>query len=265
VVEPDKIVLMGEDPEKLAEGYLDKSLIIVYPRNRKPTAQILLRKNIVRIFSDYGAYPDIEDLTLIRDTVLYLLNSSYITSKDRVLVIFSKRGEEHKLFFDFTLMKIPTLLDMLSDRIDKEIVEGIIKLAMAIVKKGREGTPAGALFIVGDIPNVMKYVVQKIANPVNGIERELRNVLDENNFDTIKEFALMDGATLVDDDGYVVSTGVYVKNLMIDDWILDSHGGRHLAARSITKLTKAISFAVSTEGTIRVYKDGKMIYELKDF
>jgi len=265
VVEPDKVIVMGDDPEKLAGEYLDRSLIIVYPKNKKPTAQILLKKNVVRIFSDYAAYPDIDDLTLIRDTIFYLINASYITSKDRVLVIFSKQGEEHRLFFDLSLMKIPTLLDMVSDRVDREIVEGIIKLAMEIVKKGREGNPAGALFIVGDIPNVMNYVVQKIANPVNGIERELRNILDENNFDTIKEFALMDGATLVDDEGYVVATGVYVKNLVVDDWILDGHGGRHLAARSITKLTKAISFAVSTEGTIRVYKDGKMIYELRDF
>jgi len=265
VVEADKIVVMGEDPENLAKEYLDRHIIIVYPKNRKPTAQILLKKNVVKIFSDYAAYPDIEDLVLIRDTIFYLLNASYITSKDRVLVIFSKRGEEHRLFFDLTTMKIPSLLDILADRIDREIVESIIKLAIGIVKKGREGTPAGALFIVGDIPNVMKYVVQKIANPVNGIDVSLRNVLNPENFDTIKEFALMDGATLVDEEGYVVSTGVYVKNLVVDEWLLDGHGGRHLAARSITKLTKAISFAVSSEGTIRVYKDGKMIYELKDF
>ncbi len=265
MVEPDKVVLMGEDPEKLVGEYLDKPLIVVYPRNKRPTAQMLLKRNVIKVFSDYASYPDIEDLTLIRDTIFYLLNASYLASKDRVLVIFSKRGEEHRLFFDLSLMKLPILLDMIGDRVDREIVENVLKLSMSIVKKGREGTPAGALFIVGDTQNVMKYVVQKIANPVNGIDREMRNVLNEENFDTIKEFAIMDGATLIDEDGYVVSTGVYVKNLLVDEWILDGHGGRHLAARSITKLTRAISFAVSTEGIIRVYKDGKEIYELKDF
>ena len=263
--EPDKIVVMGEDPEKLARDYLDSPLIIVYPKSRRPTAQMLLKKNVVKVFSDYLSYPDIEDLTLIRDTLFYLLNASYLNSKERVMVIFSKQGEEHRLFFDLSLMKIPTLLDVLADRVDREIAENVLKLSMSIVKKGREGTPAGALFIVGDIENVMNYVVQKIANPVNGLKRELRNIIDESNFDTIKEFAIMDGATLVDDEGYVVATGVYVKNLVVDDWILDGHGGRHLAARSITRLTKAVSFAVSSEGTIRVCRDGEMVYELKDF
>ncbi len=261
----DKVVVMGDDPEKIALQYTDKNVIIVYPRNRRPTAEALLRKNFVRIFSDYSRYPDIETLDIIKDTLLYLLNSSYITSKDRVLVIFSKRGENHRLFFDLSAMKLPTLLEILGDRIEKELVEKLVKLCISIVKRGREGNPAGALFIVGDTNNVKKYILQKIANPLEGLDADQRNLMRDKNFDTIREFALMDGATIVDERGLALSCGAYVKNLEIEEWLMDGKGGRHLAARSITKLTKAVSFVVSAEGIIRIYKDGKLVYELKDF
>jgi DNA integrity scanning protein DisA with diadenylate cyclase activity len=256
---------MGENPEAIADEYEDREMILVYPKNRRPTVNFLLKKNVKNVFSDYSFFPDVEALCIIRDTIMYLINASYVNSSDRVLFIFEKTGERHELFFDMSKLRLLTLLDTLSDRLDRRVVESVLKLSMAIVKKGREGSPVGALFIVGDARNVMKNVVQKIANPMNGIELEKRNVLLEDNFDTLREFAIMDGATVLDENGYVVSSGVYVKNLVVDEWILNGHGGRHLAARSITKLTKAISFAVSSEGTIRVYKDGKMIYELNNF
>lgn len=263
--EPTKIVVMGEDPERMVEGFENEDIIIVYPKNKRPTVKFLLKKNVKSVFSDYSSFPDIETLGIIRDTLMYLFNSSFITSKDRVLFVFEKEGESHRLFFDMPKLKMLSLLDILSDRLERDVVENVLKLSMQIVKKGREGSPAGALFIVGDTRSVMQYVVQKIANPMSGIEKDLRNLLREENFDTLREFAIMDGATIVDDRGYVVSSGAYVKNLVVDEWILDGYGGRHLAARSITKLTKAISFAVLSEGTIRVYRDGKMIYELNNF
>jgi len=264
-VEADKVVIMGDDPEKIAMKYRDRRVIIIYPKNKRPTAEVLLHKNFVRLFSDYSSYPDLESLEIIKDTILYLLNASYITSKDKLLLIFSKRGEEHKLFFDLSSMKLPTLLEMLQDRVDRKLVEKLVRLCIGIVKRGREGTPAGALFIVGDWKNVRKYILQKIANPMEGIEKGKRDIMDDKNIDTIREYALMDGATIIDDRGIVISSGAYVKNLEIGEWLMNGKGGRHLAAQSITKFTKAIGFVVSTEGVIRVYKDGKLIYELKDF
>jgi len=265
VEEATKIIVMGEDPEKLAFKYRGRSVIIVYPKNRRPSSQALLEKRFIKIFSDYAGYPDIESLEIIKNTLLYLLNASYLSNEDKVLVIFTKRGEEHTLFFDLQNLALPTLLKILEDRIDREVAEKLIKMCISIVKRGREGSPAGALFIVGDVTNVKKYIIQKIANPLEGIPREKRTLKDEENFDTIREFALMDGAVIMDESGIAISSGAYVKNLEIGEWILNGKGGRHLAAQSITKFTKAISFVVSSEGIIRIYKDGKLIYELKDF
>ncbi len=260
-----KIVVMGEDPEEIANQYADKDVIIIYPQGFRPSAWSLLHNNFVKIFSNYSKYPDIESLGIIKDMLMYLLNTSHLTSGDRVLVIFRKKGEVHRLFFDFPSMKIPTILNTLSHRVRREIVENVLKICRSIVKGGREGNPAGALFLVGDAENVKENVVQKIANPMSGIEPMLRDVKRDENLPTIREFALMDGAIIIDDRGYVVSAGAYVKNLEIQEWVLDGKGGRHLAAQSITRRTRTIGFVVSSEGVIRIYEDGKMIFELKDF
>ena len=264
-MEPNVLVLMGDDPEKMLDDFKDiPRVIIVYPRGRGPTAKVLIRKDVDIIQSDYSTIPDFSDLDLIRDALLYLINASYLGAKDRVLVAFSKNGEHHRLYFDLSSMALPSLMESLSDFLDKEVVEGIMRIAMSVVRRGREGNPAGALFIVGDVDNVMKHAVQKIANPMPSIPLEERNVRNEENHESIREFAMMDGATLVDEDGFVRATGIYIKTLSIDDWIVDG-GGRHLAAQAITNITKAVSFVVSSEGTIRVYRNGKMIFELKDF
>ncbi|MFP4609231.1 MAG: diadenylate cyclase [Candidatus Aenigmatarchaeota archaeon] len=42
----------------------------------------------------------------------------------------------------------------------------------------------------------------------------------------------------------------------------DGLGGRHLAASYISDKTNAVALVVSTEGTIRIYKDGENIYEV---
>ena len=260
-----KIVIMGENPEKIARDYIDKDIIIVYPKNKRPSAELLLRKNIRKIFSDYRTFPDIESLKIIRDVIFYLLNTNEISKDDYILIIFKKEGEEYKLSLNLSSLNFISLLDILKERVKGEIVQMVLRLSMNIVKRGNEGRPAGALFVIGDAYNVKKYIIQKIANPISSLQKGERNILSEDNFETIREFATMDGATIIDDSGYVISCGAYIKNLVFDDWIANGKGGRHLAAQSITKLTKAISFVVSSEGIIRVYKDGEEVYELANF
>ena len=136
---------------------------------------------------------------------------------------------------------------------------------MSIAKKGREGVPTGALLVVGDVQNVKKYIIQKIANPIKSLSLEERSIMKEDNFETLREFATMDGATIIDSRGYVVTCGAYIKNLFVEEWAVDGLGGRHLAGRSITRLTRAISFVISSEGTIRVYRDGDLVYKLDSF
>ncbi len=264
---PTKIVVMGDDPERVAEDYLDKTVILIYNKKMKPSAAVLTRKNVKPVFMPFETYPDIDCLSQIRDVIYYLLNSSYIKIDDKVLFVFSKKGEYHQLYFDMSMLKNVRLIESVSDRIKKEVMEKILQLAMMIVHRGKEGQPAGALLIVGDTKNVMKYAIQKIYNPARAMDRFERSVLNDENLDSIREYAMMDGATIINERGEVISFGVYIKNLeiqdkdLIEEWLTGNYGGRHLAAKAITKKTKAICVLVSSEGIIRIFRDGKKIHE----
>ena len=70
------------------------------------------------------------------------------------------------------------------------------------------------------------------------------------------ELVSMDGATIIDSNGYVISFGAIIKN--------DSGsygGGRGAAARKLSKYGLAIK--ISTDGYIEVYIDGEMKYKMK--
>jgi len=264
-VEYDKILIMGDDPEKLAVEYIDHpGLILVYPQNRAVRREFLLKPNIKRFPANARNFPDIESLEVVKNFILYLLNISEIEPDDRVLVLFQKRGERYEISLDMSELGYPSLISALSDRLNPKLTEGIIRLSMDIIRKGREGFPAGALFVVGDLRAVEDNVIHRIANPIRSLDMKSRDIRNSANFDTLREFATMDGATLVDEMGYVTACGVYIKNLSVDG-PHDLGGGRHLAAKSITSITNAIGFVVASEGLIRVYRHGQKIYELPSF
>jgi len=108
----------------------------------------------------------------------------------------------------------------------------------------------------------MKHSRALIINPFEGHDKNGRYLLDSKNVATIKEFALLDGAMIVDNDGYAVAAGRYIVGVSWDLYLQGGLGGRHLAGASITKTTKAISIVVSSTGTIRAFKDGEEIYRI---
>ncbi len=260
-----RIVIMGDNPGELAKEYRGKRLVLIYPRGKNPKSDVLLNKNIMVLHSEYSDFPDIESLKIIRDWIFYLLNASIIGQDERILFVFSKKGERYEISMDMRELMYPSILEMLNDRLPGELVEKLLRLAMSIVLKGREGYPMGALLVVGDVHNVERYIIQKIGNPLKSLSPHLRNVLNEENFETLREFAMMDGAMIIDSRGYAITCGAYIKSLFVDEWSSENLGGRHLAGQSITKLTRAVSFVVSSEGEIRIYKDGRKIYELEGF
>jgi DNA integrity scanning protein DisA with diadenylate cyclase activity len=157
-------------------------------------------------------------------------------------------------------MGITSIRDSVKDRIDLKILEATFNVATQIAREGKEGKAAGALFILGDTENVMKNSRPLIINPFKGHEKDGRYLLDKKNTATIKEFALLDGALIVDKDGYAVAAGRYIVGVSWDLYLQGGLGGRHLAGASITKTTEAISIVVSSTGTIRAFKDGEEIY-----
>ncbi len=151
-----------------------------------------------------------------------------------------------------------------SSDISPAVLLRILCLAVELASEGREGQPIGAMFVIGDTRNVMRHAQQLILNPFYGIPRQLRNVLDPSLAETIKEFALLDGAFIIQDDGTALAVGTY---LAPDTRVTDLPGGlgtRHQVAAGITADTRAMAITVSqSTGTLTVFHNGGIVLTLE--
>jgi len=136
-------------------------------------------------------------------------------------------------------------------------------VATQIAVEGREGKPVGTLFVVGDYEGVMQYTRQMIANPFHGYPREDRNILDPSIEETVKEFARIDGAFIINGDGTIESAGTYLSGQPTAEEMHSGLGARHAAAQGISAVSSALAVAIS-ESTrkISVFKSGRLIMEL---
>jgi diadenylate cyclase len=143
---------------------------------------------------------------------------------------------------------------------NQNVVQRLLEIAIELSIEGREGNPIGTIFVVGDSRRVLRHSRQLIPNPFKG---HRINVLDKDSKEIIKEFAQLDGAFVVRDDGRIVAAGRYleVEPKVIDLMLPPGLGSRHIAAAGITKLTKATAISLSESGTIRIFKNGLMLLE----
>ncbi|KXA99325.1 hypothetical protein AKJ47_02700 [candidate division MSBL1 archaeon SCGC-AAA261G05] len=139
-----------------------------------------------------------------------------------------------------------------SDLAMKSVVEIATELG-----RGRGGEPLGTAFMIGDSEKVLKLSHQLGVNPYKG--HESISALDRRNWEMIKRFAFLDGAFILDRDGYLVAAGRYLDaDVEVD--IPSGLGTRHIAVASMTAATHSKGVAVSGEdGTIRVFEDGKIL------
>jgi diadenylate cyclase len=203
----------------------------------------------------------IDVLSQARELLLSAWGEGVLSINDKVLCLIST-DVEALIIFDVEDIGITSIKEKVKDRIKLSVLEATFNIATQIAREGREGKPAGALFVIGDAKEVMKHSRPLIINPFEGHDKEGRYLLDSKNVATVKEFALLDGALVVDKDGYAIAAGRYIVGVSWDLYLQGGLGGRHLAGASITKTTKAISIVVSSTGTIRAFKDGEEIYRL---
>ena len=110
----------------------------------------------------------------------------------------------------------------------------MLEISFEVAREGREGSHVGALFVLGDADNVIEHSRPRIINPFHGHARAARLVYPPENRQTVKQFAQLDGATLIDEAGVVVAAGRYIQ-INWDVYLQGGLGGRHLAGASITK------------------------------
>jgi DNA integrity scanning protein DisA with diadenylate cyclase activity len=224
--------------------------------------QKLLRDKEIKVKKlSNSPVPGIDVLNQAKELLVSAWCEGILNIDDKVLCIISA-DVEALVIFDVQDIGITSIKDQVKDRVSINVLEAAFNMATQIAREGREGKPAGALLVLGDTDNVMKNSRELIINPFEGHNRNGRNLMDSKNVATIKEFALLDGALIVDDDGYAVAAGRYIVGVSWDLYLQGGLGGRHLAGASITKTTKAISIVVSSTGTIRAFKDGEEIYRM---
>ncbi|MEA3559913.1 MAG: diadenylate cyclase [Candidatus Thermoplasmatota archaeon] len=196
-------------------------------------------------------------MDFIERLIFRIFLGGYI-SEDMDVLLVSDYPFKFLLEFNSSAMPFYRVMNELSDVVDREVMEALLKIVFEIHLEGREGSHIGALFIVGDTKKVLEESRQLVINPYHNQNDEVRSILNKENWESIKEFAQLDGAFIIDSKGKILSAGRYI---MVDPEVqtMGGLGGRHLAAASITYTTSGVSFALSSSGTIRIFKKGKVV------
>lgn len=259
-----KIMITGSDIEELKNwvAQMGPPLLVASPH---PMAEEVLEDDagIEVMPLGFRVGGGINALKHLREVVLTAYVEGRLGPAERLVVIQLGDESGHGLLaFDMAHDEsVAKLKKDLEYRADVGVVEQVLQLASELAREGREKKKVGAVFVIGDTERVMKHSRQVVLNPFHGHPPQDRNVLDTRNWETVKEFAQIDGAIVVRDDGVVEAAGRYID--VRDPTDLPSGlGGRHLAAAAITTDTKAIAIALSETGVINLFRDGKSLLRI---
>ncbi len=144
------------------------------------------------------------------------------------------------------------------------VLQPILELALELGFEGWEGHAVGTIFAIGDSPRVMESSRQIALNPFQGYSESERNLADPAVREALRNFATLEGAFVVREDGVVLAAGRYLELEPHEDVDLPlGLGARHMAAALVTKDTSAIAVVVSqASGKVRVFKEGRVVLEL---
>jgi len=210
-----------------------------------------------------GLRSTVSALNQLHDLLMQTYLEGGLSLGDKVLVLAS-HGEalEALIYVDVDKdLELATLRAKLTGAANLKVIERVIQLAGELAREGREGHRVGAIFAIGDSKTVLACSQPLVINPFQGHPEDARNILQDSNWETCKEFSRLDGAFIIRSDGVVEAAGRHLetdKSISLPSGL----GGRHLAAASITKKTTCVAVTVSTSGVIRVFKDGHILVTL---
>jgi DNA integrity scanning protein DisA with diadenylate cyclase activity len=164
---------------------------------------------------------------------------------------------------DFPWFRKQNVEDAQESIATRELVR-VIDVAIQLAREGREGRPLGTIFVLGEPETLQPYLSQLVLNPCEGHPQKNRNIHDVEFFETIREFAALDGAFVINNRGIVESAGTYLDAPGPKTRLRSGYGARHTAAAAITSATDAIAVVISaSSGTVTVFHEGKNILELE--
>ncbi|MGZ8879746.1 MAG: DNA integrity scanning protein DisA nucleotide-binding domain protein [Halobacteriota archaeon] len=214
-----------------------------------------LREGGTRTFNASIVAPVLNDFSLVKDvaTAAYIDD---IVEGGFVLGVLCLSQLSSIVVFDVKQLATVKTIDKTGERVDPTALKAVLRLALELGREGREGKKVGTAFIIGDTNEVLKRSHQLILNPYKGHSEDTRDVKNRSHWETVKEFAQIDGVFVVDEKGVIISAGRYldVNTKSIE---LEGLGGRHMSALAVTRETQAIAVTVSESGgTVRLFKDG---------
>ncbi len=190
-------------------------------------------------------------------TFLYFKGIELVGSAIGVVDLDSLRGI---VLVELEKSRIQRALSECAERVHPKVLRAVLNVAMSIAQKGREGRKIGTAFVIGDVEEVLKRSRQLILNPYECHPPNERDITNPATWESVREFAQLDGVFVIDETGIIVAAGRYLEVSGKDLKIKKGFGGRHLACAAITRETEAIAVVVSESGgDISVYKDGEEI------
>ncbi len=267
-IKAKSLFLIVDDPRQyqFPETIVKRSDLKLVISNREAEEQAR------KLFKTVLTIPDIKlsRLAKIKMAVMGAISKGMVELGDRIVCVCGVK--EFKTLDTLVVIEIGKEYEILSSKevgnisssIHPGVFEELLRIAVELAHQGREGKPIGTIFVLGDSERVMQLSRQMIFNPFQGYPEEERNILDPSLRETIKEFASLDGAFIIRDDGVVLAAGRYLNASIEDASLPQGLGSRHAAAAGITALTDAIAIVISeSTGDVRIFKNGKIFMEIE--
>lgn len=141
-----------------------------------------------------------------------------------------------------------------------EVFETLLRIVLELANEGREGKPVGSIFVLGDHEKVLSLSSQLVFNPFHGHPEEALNINEPQVKESLKEFASIDGAFVIRDDGVVLAAGRYLNVGYHGEALPQGLGTRHAAAAAITHVTDSVALTVSeSTGRVTIFRGGKIL------
>lgn len=164
---------------------------------------------------------------------------------------------------EFPSMMVTHAKTLVPPHVRPEVLERAIGIATELATEGREGKAVGTIMVIGDLEKVTPYIEQLVMNPFSGYRTEDRNILNPFIEETIKEWALIDGAFVIDGDGTVNSAGSRLTAVDSQLSLQSGLGTRHAAAAAISSVADCAAVCVSSSGQVTLFRHGEAIVLLE--
>lgn len=266
-LEAEGLLLHAEfltDIEEIFEYFDNEKLILVYRGESPEEISNQLSKTLIVPNFEFSR------TTMVKIALLLALSKGYVKAHQKLICVFGsikQRTLDSILVVDLDKeLEIFSShnIELLGNISRPEVFETVLSIALELAHQGREGKPVGTIFVLGDHEKVLQFSRQMIINPFSGLPEEERNVLDPKLKESIKEFAAIDGAFVIRDDGVILCAGRHLDAAGGDLYLPKGWGSRHMAAAGITNVTNSIAIVVSeSTGAVRIFSRGRPFMEIE--